>query len=75
MSPRPDKPDDPKAYKFVELGRGNVNVPAVFTALNDINFKGWGVVELDGVPETDKSPAQCAQINKEYITKTLKHPL
>ena len=75
MSPRPDKPDDPKAYKFVELGRGNVNVPAVIKALDDINFSGWGIVELDGVPETDKTPAQCAQINKDYITKTLNIPL
>lgn len=75
MSPLPDKPENPKAYKFVELGRGNVNVPAVFKALDEIGFNGWGVVELDGVPEKDKSPAQCAQINKEYITKTLNHPL
>ncbi len=75
MSPLPDKPNDPKAYRFVELGRGNVNVPAVFKALDEVGFKGWGVVELDGVPEKDKTPAQCAQINKEYITKILKHPL
>ena len=75
MSPLPDKPDNPKAYKFVELGRGNVNVPAVFKALDDIKFKGWGVIELDGVPEKDKTPLQCAEINKEYITKTLNHPL
>jgi inosose dehydratase len=72
MSPLPDKPDNPKAYKFVELGRGNVNVPAVLSALDDINFKGWGIIELDGVPEKDKTAAQCAQINKDYITKTLK---
>ena len=71
MSPLADKPNDAKAYKFVELGRGNVDVPAVISALNDINFKGWGIVELDGVPEKDKSPRECAQINKDYITKTL----
>lgn len=75
MSPLPDKPDNPKAYKFVELGRGNVDVPAVFKALNDIKFKGWGIVELDGVPEKDKTPKQCAEINKEYITNVLKQPL
>ncbi|GAB4055736.1 sugar phosphate isomerase/epimerase family protein [Spirosoma litoris] len=75
MSPLPDKPGDSKAYKFVELGRGNVNVPAVFKALDEIKFKGWGIVELDGVPEKDKTPIQCAQINKDYITKTLNQPL
>ncbi|GAB4026667.1 hypothetical protein GCM10028773_56010 [Spirosoma koreense] len=75
MSPLPDKPNDPKAYKFVELGRGNVDVPAVIRALDDIKFSGWGIVELDGVPEKDKTAAQCAQINKDYITKTLHIPL
>jgi len=75
MSPLPDKPDNPKAYKFVELGRGNVDVPAVFKALDEIKFKGWGIIELDGVPEKDKTAAQCAQINKDYITKTLHYPL
>jgi inosose dehydratase len=75
MSPVPDKPNDPKAYKFVELGRGNVDVPAVFKALEEINFKGWGIIELDGVPEKDKTAAQCASINKDYITKTLNFPL
>lgn len=75
MSPLPDKPNDPKAYKFVELGRGNVNIPAVFKALDDINFKGWGIIELDGVPEKDKTAAQCAGISKEYITKTLNFPI
>ncbi|MRS59765.1 sugar phosphate isomerase/epimerase family protein [Larkinella terrae] len=74
-SPLPEKPDDPKAYKFVELGQGNVDVPAVFAALEKIKFKGWGVVELDQVPETNKTPLQCAQINKDYITKTLNFPL
>ena len=72
MSPLPEQPDNAKAYKFVELGRGNVDVPAVLAALNAINFKGWGIVELDGVPEKDKTPVQCAQINKDYLTKTLR---
>lgn len=71
-SPLPDRPNDPNAYKFVELGRGNVNVPAVFKALSDINFNGWGIVELDGVPDQGRTPLQCAQTNKDYITQTLK---
>lgn len=72
MSPLPADSDSKRDYKFVELGRGNVNVPAVIKALDDIGFSGWGIVELDGVPEKDKTPMQCAQINKDYITKTLK---
>lgn len=70
------KPADTKnGYKFVELGQGRVNVPAVFAALEKIKFKGWAVVELDGVPDPEKSPLQCAEINKTYITQTLKYPL
>ena len=72
MSPLPADSNGKRDYKFVELGRGNVNVPAVIKALDDIGFSGWGIVELDGVPEKDKTPVQCAQINKDYITKTLK---
>jgi len=70
------KPAETKnGYKFVELGQGRVNVPAVFDALNKIKFKGWAVVELDGVPDPEKSPLVCAEINKKYITETLKYPL
>jgi inosose dehydratase len=75
MSPLSDKPDDPTAYKFVELGRGNVDVPAVFKSLKKIGFKGWGVIELDGVPEKDKTPLICATTNRDYIINTLKHKL
>jgi inosose dehydratase len=70
-----EKPGDPKAYKFVELGQGNVDVPAVFAALKAIKFTGWGVVELDGVPEPDKTARQCAAINKDYLVNTLKQTL
>jgi inosose dehydratase len=75
MSPVADKPNEPNAYKFVELGRGNVDVPAVFKNLKKIGFKGWGVVELDGVPEKDKTPLICATTNRDYIINTLKHKL
>jgi inosose dehydratase len=70
------KPADSKSgYKFVELGQGRVNIPAVFESLNKIKFKGWAVIELDGVPDPEKTPLVCAEINKKYITETLKYPL
>ena len=70
------KPVESKSgYKFVELGQGRVDVPAVFAALDKIKFKGWGVIELDGVPDPEKSPLICAEINKKYILETLKYPL
>ncbi|TAF92848.1 MAG: sugar phosphate isomerase/epimerase [Cytophagia bacterium] len=75
MSPLLDKPNAPKAYKFVELGRGNVDVVAVFKAIKKIKFKGWGIIELDGVPDVGKTPFSCAITNRDYIVNTLKHPL
>jgi len=64
---RPKNNGDPKAYVFVELGQGQVDLAGVFKALNSIKFKGWGIIELDGVPEKDKSPRQCAEISKAYL--------
>jgi len=59
-------------YQFVELGRGRVDLKAVFAALNEINFKGWGVVELDRVPDPDRTPKESAEINRRYLVETLK---
>ncbi len=73
MSPLPNKPDDPKAYKFVELGRGNVDIKAVFESLKKIKFDGWGIIELDGVPDKDKTPISCATTNRDYILNTLNY--
>jgi inosose dehydratase len=58
-------------YRFVELGRGLVDVPAVFESLSKINFRGWAVVELDEVPENAHSPKEAAAANKEYLQEKL----
>ena len=34
-------------FTWVELGRGKVDLPAVFAALAKVKYRGWGVVELD----------------------------
>lgn len=64
---RPATSGDSKAYTFVELGQGRVNIPGVFNALRTIGFKGWGIVELDAVPDKKKTPVQCANITKGYL--------
>jgi inosose dehydratase len=69
------KPKETGGYKFVELGQGRVDVAAVFAAIDKIKFKGWGVIELDGVPDPEKTPLVCAEINKKYITDVLKYPV
>jgi inosose dehydratase len=52
----------------VELGRGRVDLKGVFGALNDINFKGWGVVELDRVPDPGRTPRESAEINRRFLS-------
>ena len=62
-------------YQFVELGRGRVDFKNVFAALNEINFKGWGVVELDRVPDPGRTPKESAEINRRYLVETLHQTL
>jgi inosose dehydratase len=59
------------SYRFVELGRGMVDVPAVFDALQKIDFRGWAIVELDAVPDNDHSPKEAAANNKQYLQEKL----
>lgn len=59
-------------YHFVELGRGRVDLPAVFSALQKVNFRGWAIVELDAVPGKSRTPKECAEISKKYLEEKLK---
>jgi inosose dehydratase len=58
-------------YRFVELGRGRVDLPAVFDALKEIKFQGWAIVELDSVPDKTRTPKESAIISKKYIEDKL----
>ena len=64
-SPVPGR--EPESYRFVELGRGRVNLPAVFQALKSVGFDGWAVVELDEVPDAARTPKESAEISKQYL--------
>ena len=61
-SPRPAP-----TYRFIELGRGRVDLDSVFGALRDVNYDGWIVVELDSVAGLGHSPNDAAAINKRYL--------
>jgi inosose dehydratase len=66
--------DTPKAkypFEFVELGRGRVDLPAVFAALHKVDFHGWAVVELDRVPDKSRTPKESATISKTYLEQKL----
>ena len=58
-------------YRFVELGRGRVDLPAVFSALREIKFGGWAIVELDSVPDKTRTPKESAIISKKYLEEKL----
>ncbi len=60
-----------RAYRFVELGRGRVDLPAVFAALHKVNFRGWAIVELDAVPDKARTPKESAAISKKYLEEKL----
>jgi inosose dehydratase len=55
----------------VELGRGRVDVPGVFSALADVRFDGWAIVELDRVPDPNRTPKESAEISKRYLIEQL----
>jgi inosose dehydratase len=58
-------------FQWVELGRGKVDLPAVFAALDKVRFKGWAVVELDKVPDPARTPKECAAISRDYLTQKI----
>jgi inosose dehydratase len=71
-SPVPGAAEDrSSSYRFVELGRGKVDLPRVFAALKEIRFRGWAIVELDSVPDKARSPKESAIISKKYLQERL----
>jgi len=58
-------------FKFVELGRGRVNIPAVFAAIDNVKFSGWAVVELDRVPDKSRTAKECAAISRDYLEQEI----
>jgi inosose dehydratase len=58
---------DLEGDRFVELGRGNVDFKALFAALDKIGFDGWGVVELDSVPDPARTPKESGAIARRYL--------
>jgi inosose dehydratase len=51
---------------FCELGKGDVNFPAVIQELKDIGYDGWIVVEQDVLPGMG-TPKESAQRNRDYL--------
>lgn len=64
-SPIPGR--EPGTYRFVELGRGKVDLKGVFAALEATNYAGWAVVELDRVPDPAGTPISSGLVAKRFI--------
>ena len=68
QSPLPGNTGDPmRSYRFVELGRGKVDVKGVFAALTEVKFRGWAIVELDAVPDKANTPKESAIMARRYL--------
>jgi inosose dehydratase len=68
QSPLPGNTGDPmRSYRFVELGRGTVDLKGVFAALDEVRFRGWAIVELDRVPDDARTPKESAMLNRRYL--------
>ena len=52
---------------FCNLGRGDVDFPAVRQILLDAGFSGWCTVEQDCDPTLDVSPVDDARANRDYL--------
>ena len=63
--------DRSPGYEWVELGRGRVDVKGCVSALREIGFKGWTIIELDRVPDANGSPKGSALANKQYAQQQL----
>jgi inosose dehydratase len=71
----PGGPPNARAFQFVELGRGRVDLPGAFGALREVGFKGWVVLELDAVPDMGGSATASMLTSKQYVEQVLKLPL
>jgi inosose dehydratase len=51
---------------FCELGQGEVDFAAMLSALRDIKYDGWAVIEQDVLPSMG-TPKDAAQRNRDYL--------
>ncbi len=55
---------------FCELGKGDVDFPAIITELRKLNFDGWIVVEQDVLPDMG-TPYESAKRNYQFLSSIL----
>lgn len=56
-----------EAGVFCLLGEGEVDFPGVTSAMEELGYKGWAIVEQDLLTDDLDIPRQYAQANREYL--------
>ncbi|MHB1356793.1 MAG: sugar phosphate isomerase/epimerase family protein, partial [Anaerolineae bacterium] len=56
---------------YEPIGSGVVDMAGVFRVLEDANFGGWVMVELDGTPQAPRPPREAAAMSKRYLENLL----
>jgi inosose dehydratase len=56
-----------KAGVFCELGKGEVNFPAVISAMEALGYDGWAIVEQDILTDDPTVPKRISQNNRDYL--------
>jgi inosose dehydratase len=56
-----------KAGVFCELGKGEVDFPAVIKAMEALGYHGWAIVEQDILTDDKTVPKRISQANRNYL--------
>jgi inosose dehydratase len=52
---------------YCELGKGEVDFPAVLKAMEQLGYDGWAVVEQDVLSDDRDYPTQASRRNRDYL--------
>jgi inosose dehydratase len=58
-----------REFHFCEIGTGLVDFSAIVRALQDVKFRGWVIVELDGNEPSPGGPDESARKNLEAVRR------
>ncbi len=56
---------------YEPIGSGVIDMAGLFRVLEEANFDGWVMVELDGTPESPRPPREAAAMSKRFLEQLL----
>jgi len=56
---------------YAPIGFGVVDMPALFRILEEADFGGWVMVELDDTPQRPRPPREAATMSRRYLEQLL----